>query len=71
MADYQRNSIIKQGKYASGGKKWQEFYPRKSKTIIDKIDNLLGVIYGLTKEEITYIKNYDLAFRTTEGDESE
>lgn len=71
MADYQKNSIVKQGKYASGEKTWQEFYPRKSKPIIDKIDNMLGVIYGLTEVEIAYIKNYDVAFRTDESNENE
>lgn len=35
----------------------------KSKHIIDKIDDLIGPLYGLTKEEIEFIKNYELAVR--------
>ncbi len=66
MRDYQDNSVLKRGRYAKGYITWQEFYPRQSKHIIDHIDDLLGMIYGLSAEETAYIKNYEISFRTDE-----
>jgi len=43
--------------------RFPEFHPKYSKGIIDKIDDLLGQIYGLSGEEIDFIKNYDIRFR--------
>lgn len=63
MDDYKKHSIIKRGQYAKGIISWQEFYPRKSKGLIDKIDDLLGMVYGLTPKEVDYIKNFDIKFR--------
>jgi len=57
---------LKRGKYPTGNITYQEFYPRRSKAIIDRIDDLLGMIYGLTKDEVAYVKSYDLQFRTEE-----
>ena len=34
-----------------------------SKNLIDRIDDFIGPLYGLTTEEIDFIKNYELAFR--------
>lgn len=34
-----------------------------SKPIIDEIDDYIGSLYGLTQEEIDFIKNYELEFR--------
>ncbi len=34
-----------------------------SKAIIDEIDDYIGPLYGLTSEEINFIKNYELDFR--------
>ncbi|MCI0477628.1 MAG: Eco57I restriction-modification methylase domain-containing protein, partial [Anaerolineales bacterium] len=44
MADYKENSALKRGKYPTGVITYQEFYPRRSKAIIDRIDDLLGMI---------------------------
>ena len=41
-----------------------EYYHRKSKHIIDKIDTVLAKHYGLTDEELDYIINYDIKYRT-------
>lgn len=68
MVDYQKNSILKRGQYAKGIITWQEFYPRKSKIIINKLDDLFGMVFGLSPEEIGYLKNYDLEFRVDEED---
>ena len=34
-----------------------------SKAIIAKIDDFIGPLYGLSQEEIDFIKNYELKFR--------
>lgn len=40
----------------------------KSKSIIDRIDDYIGPLYGLTPEEIEFIKNYELEFRMAGDD---
>ncbi len=40
-----------------------EYYHKKSKKIIDKIDALLAEHYGFTEEELDYIINYDIKYR--------
>lgn len=56
-----------------GTVKYQEFHPKYSKEIINKIDDLLGSIYGFTIKEVDFIKTFDLRFRmgeeSTEEDE--
>ena len=44
-----------------------EYYHKKSKPIIDKIDTILAEHYSLTKEELDYIINYDIKYRTGLG----
>ena len=64
MEDYKRNSIIKEKISSLTGKiKYQEFYPRLSKPIIDKIDEQLARHYGFTEEELDFIINYDINYR--------
>ena len=43
---------------------YDEYYPRYSKPIIDEIDRLLAEHYGLTQEELDFIMNYDIKYRT-------
>ena len=45
----------------------REFYVRKSKSIINQIDLVLGHHYGFTDEELDFIINYDIKYRM--GDE--
>lgn len=42
---------------------YEEFYPRKSKPIIDKIDTVLAEHYGFTEAELDFIINYDIKYR--------
>lgn len=42
---------------------YDEFYPRHSKSIIDKIDQMLAEHYGFTDEELDFIINYDIKYR--------
>lgn len=48
---------------------FKEYKIVKSKPIIDKIDDYIGPLYGLTSQEIEFIKNYELEFRMS-GDDS-
>ena len=43
--------------------KFKEYKIGYSKKIIDEIDDFIGPLYGLTKEEIEFIKNYEIEFR--------
>ena len=40
-----------------------EYYHKKSKHIIDKIDTILAKHYNFTEEELDYIINYDIKYR--------
>ena len=40
-----------------------EYRHKKSKLLIDKIDEILAVYYNFTPEELCYIKNYQLKYR--------
>jgi hypothetical protein len=42
---------------------YEEFYPRKSKPIIDQIDTVLARYYGFSEEELDFIINYDIKYR--------
>jgi hypothetical protein len=63
MADYKKNMEIKSRRYPSGDVIYEEYYPAKSKKIIDEIDLILANYYGLTSEELEYIKNYEIKYR--------
>lgn len=55
--------------YPSGFVEYEEYYPQKAKHIIDEIDRFLANHYGFTDEELDFIINYDIKYRT--GKESE
>mgnify|MGYP002761874307 FL=1 len=42
---------------------FKEYKIGKSKAIIDKIDDLICPLYGLSQDETDFIKNYELEFR--------
>ena len=64
MADYKENSRLKEQTSSRTGEIiYQEFYPRLSKCVIDKIDCVLAEHYGFTDEELDYIINYDIKYR--------
>jgi hypothetical protein len=46
--------------------KYKEYKIRYSKALIDAIDDIICPLYGLTKEECEFIKNYELRFRIDE-----
>lgn len=66
MDDYQKNSVIKSTAMGGSTSFYQEFYPRKSRQIINRIDDFIAPIYGLTDEQNRFLKEYDLVWRTDE-----
>lgn len=59
MQDYRHNALHRRrgqtGSYT--------VYAKKAKPIIDAIDALLAQHYGMTEEELTFIRTYDLKYR--------
>ena len=64
MQDYKQNSQRKECSYRTTGQvAYDEFFPGKSKAILDQIDDLLANHYGFGPEELDAIKNYDIKYR--------
>ena len=63
MTDLQKNSSRREIEYRTGWIRYDEFYPRLSKPIVDEIDKALQDIYGFTDEELDFIINYDIKYR--------
>lgn len=65
MQSYEDNSNVKIN-LRSGGKyciKIKEIIPKKSKAIIDEIDNVFADYFDFTNKEKEFIKTFDLKFR--------
>ena len=67
--DYEKKKYTKSTHYKTTGNDvvYDEYYPKKSKSIIDEIDKVLAKHYGFTEEELDFIINYDIKYRM--GDE--
>ena len=64
LKDYEKNKNKKETEYKTSGKViYEEYFPRYSKSIIDKIDEEVANYYKLTNEELDYIINYDIKYR--------
>ena len=64
MDDYKHRSRRKTALYRSTGRvEYDEFYPRKSKAIIDEIDSILARHYKLSELELDYVRNFDAKHR--------
>ena len=64
MQDLKHHAQRKETNYKTTGRVvYDEFFPRHSKPIIDKIDRLLAKHYGFTDEELDFIINYDIKYR--------
>ena len=68
LESYNDNSVV-QTKVARNELTTQElqFYPVKSKHIIDEIDKVLAEHYGFNEEELDFIINYDIKYRMGEN----
>ena len=51
----------------SGRVEYDEFYMKKSKSIIDEIDKVLAMHYSLNHEELDFVINYDIKYRMGMG----
>lgn len=68
MKDLKKNSNRKEATYKSTGEViYDEYFPKLSKTKINKIDKILAQHYNLNSQELDYIINYDIKYRM--GDE--
>jgi type I restriction-modification system DNA methylase subunit len=70
LADIEKKANVRE---ASGNSRYKvaqfrEYKIVKSKTIIDRIDDYIGPLYGLTAKEVDFIKNYELEFRMAGDD---
>ena len=65
LKDIEINANIRESTGASSYNvdSFKEYKIVRSKSIIDEIDDYIGPLYGLTQEEIDFIKNYELEFR--------
>jgi hypothetical protein len=67
MVDYEKN-IYSKVNLRKGGYviRIKEYRPRKSKIIIDQIDEILAVYFGFSDNEKEFINNFDIKFRIEE-----
>lgn len=64
LKEIESNCIRKQSKGSTYKvSSFKEYHIVKSKHIIDRIDDFIGPLYGLTDKEIDFIKSYELQFR--------
>ncbi|MEK7264101.1 MAG: N-6 DNA methylase [Bacteroidota bacterium] len=69
LNDLEKNARIIKADY-NNISSFKEYRARKSKHFIDKIDLAIKDAYGLSDEEINFIINYDIKFRTDDEGES-
>lgn len=75
MNHVQQESIIQTRQYSSRGRAFtmrkQYFYFKKSKSVIDEIDVILGKHFGFSDDETDFVINYDIKYRMSGADEAE
>ena len=70
LDDIERNANVRltSGTSSYNVATFKEYKIGKSKAIIDRIDDLIGPQYGLTSQEIDFIKNYEIEFRMSDDE---
>ena len=70
LADIEQNANVRisSGTSSYNVASFKEYKIGRSKAIIDEIDDYIGPLYGLTSEEIEFIKNYEIEFRMSEDE---
>ncbi len=63
LIDIEKNLNIRRTEKYANIDSFKEYKIGKSKYLIDKIDDIIGPLYGLTKDEINFIKEYEIEFR--------
>lgn len=71
MLEYRQNAVRKVRDGKRGRTEFDEFYPKKSKSLLDKIDASLADHYSLTEAEVDFIVNYEIKYRLGADDEGE
>lgn len=71
MLDLRNNSIWAERRYQGNISKFQKFFPKHSRSIIEEIDEAISKYYDFTEEELEFIKNYDLKYRIGKDEEDE
>ena len=68
LEDIERNANHRQtsGKSSYKVSSFTEYKIERSKSIIDRIDDFIGPLYGLSQDEIDFIKNYEIEFRLSD-----
>jgi hypothetical protein len=67
MADLKKNSIERKLRFRHDTLTVQFIYPKRSKEIIDEIDQALARHYTFTNEELDFLVNYDIKYRLGRG----
>ena len=64
MKDLDKNSVFAERRHKNKDPvKFQQISPRKSKAVIDQIDETIAKIYGFTNEETNFLIHFDERFR--------
>jgi hypothetical protein len=63
MGDLRDKSEMRQMRFGGEALTIQNIFPRRSKRLIDKIDQSLAAHYGFTPEELDFIVNYEIKYR--------
>lgn len=66
LIDIERNANIRQTTKYANIESFKEYKLSKSKHLIDEIDDIIAPLYGLTKEELDFVKNYEIQYRISE-----
>jgi adenine-specific DNA-methyltransferase len=68
LNDIEKNANVRQTQRYANISSFKEYKIGKSKHLIDQIDDVIGPLYDLTKNEIEFIKNYEIEFRLKEDE---
>lgn len=68
LIDIEKNANIRQTSRYANISDFKEYKIGRSKHLIDRIDDLICPLYGLSFQETTFLKNYELLFRLNEED---
>lgn len=66
LKDIELNVNVRQTSQYANINSFKEYKIGKSKHLINSIDDFLGPLYGLGKEEVEFLKNYELPFRISD-----
>lgn len=68
LKDIEMNANVRQTTEYANIDSFKEYKIGKSKHLIDQIDDVIAPLYGLTEDELNFIKNYEIQFRLQDED---